>query len=178
MIELDDLERRLEALIEYYLSIGCPCRFPRFRAVVSRDTSKVAGGSFTSADQQYLILAFERKAPIVEKRPLEIFTEVKEGLWLARCGKCGSDLRRAYDEFSPGGFIDGLIVRRAPGLVDLGAPVHHGRVYRSRPFVAPGPAMGGMAQAAKAFPHIDEDAWFVWMRALNDDTRPSSTGPA
>ncbi len=167
------LAARLDELMEYALSLGCPCRFPRVRAVTARDTRNAAGGAFTSADQRELIHAFERKVPIIEKRPLEIFQQVREGLWLGKCGKCGALLRRAYEEFSPGGTIDWLMITRAKDVPDLGAPLVDGRVLRCRPLEAPGPGMQGMAKASQVFPFLEEDEWFAWIRErAPDPARP------
>jgi len=58
------------------------------------------------------------------------------------------------------------VIRRAPGLADIGAPVEHGRVFRPRPFVAMGPGMTGMHKAAQAYPFMEEEPWFAWMREL------------
>jgi hypothetical protein len=162
---MSDFQARLDALADEYLTIGCPCRFPRFRAIVARDTSGISEGSFTSEDQRGLIRAFERKVTVVEQQPLEELDRISPGMWRGKCGVCGSDLRRAYNEYSPGGYIDWLIIKRKPGLFDLGASVEKNRTFRCRPFVAPGPEMPGMARASRAFPFMEEDAWFEWMRA-------------
>lgn len=44
------LAQAIDDLIAEYLAEGCPCRFPRFRATVARDTSGVAGGTFVADD--------------------------------------------------------------------------------------------------------------------------------
>jgi len=167
----EDFERKLGELVDYYLSHGCPCRFPRFRAVVSRDTSRTGGGSFTSDDQRGLIHVYEQKVPLVERGPLAGWGgPMSADMYQARCGVCGSAVSRSSNEGAPGGWVDYLVIRPAPGVTPLGAPVEHGRVYRSRPFVAAGPAMGGMQQATEASPFLEEDAWFAWMRELRPPT--------
>ncbi len=57
----DDFHAKLEQLVDHYLSLGCPCRFSRFRSVVARDTSRGCGGAFTSEEQRLLIAIFEAK---------------------------------------------------------------------------------------------------------------------
>jgi hypothetical protein len=161
---MSDFQTRLDALVDEYLTIGCPCRFPRFRAIAARETVGICGGSFTSEEQRGLIRAFERRVTVVEQQPLEELEQISPGMWRAKCGVCGSNVRRAYNEYSPGGYIDWLIIKRKPGLTDLGAPIEKNRTFRPRPFVAPGPGMTGMAGASRAFPFMEEDAWFEWMR--------------
>ncbi len=167
----EDLQHRLDDLIDFYLSVGCPCRFPRFRANVKRDTLGASGASFTSEDQRGLVRAFDRKAPVVEKRPVEQHAEVSEGMWLGTCGICHADLRRVYDEFSPGGTIDCLVIRPLPTSTDLGAGIEGGRLYRCRPLVSPGPPMQGLAKAATQYPFMEEEGWLAWMRELRESNR-------
>jgi hypothetical protein len=156
----------LDELVDYYLAHGCPCRFPRFRAVVGRSTHKVAGGSFTSEEQRRLIYRFEAKVPLVDKQPLEGWGgPVERDMYQAHCEKCGSLVARSSGEFANGGWIDYLSIAPASGVVDLGAPVKD-RLYRPCPWIAPGPGMAGIAGASEAFPLMPEDQWLEWMRAL------------
>jgi hypothetical protein len=86
----------------------------------------------------------------VEKQPLEGWPTVSEGMWTARCGKCGSLLRRSYEEHARGGMIDSLRILRAEGLADVGARVELYRLYRCRPWEVPGPSRAGLAIASRA----------------------------
>jgi hypothetical protein len=157
----------LLALIDHYLAKGCPCRYPRFRAVVSRDTSGVAGGAFTSDEQRLLIWAYEQKMKLVNRRALEGWGgPMNDQMYEAECGTCGSNVERSSNEFAPGAWAQYLVVRRLKGLIDLGANVEHGRVYRPRPLIALGPGMTGMQKAAAAYPFLEEDAWLAWMREV------------
>jgi len=153
----------MDALVDEYLALACPCRFPRFRAVTIRTTHGQGGGSFTSEDQRALIRAFEAKSPVGARRALGGFP-ISDGMWEASCARCGSVVSRSSQEFSPGGWIDWIKITRAPGLVDVGARVEQGRVLRCRPWIATGPDMTGVAIASRAYPFVDEDAWFAWMR--------------
>jgi hypothetical protein len=60
---MTDFQTRLDTLVDEYLTIGCPCRFPRFRAITARKTVGIGGGSFTSEDQRGLILAVGQSQP-------------------------------------------------------------------------------------------------------------------
>ena len=163
----DDFDRALESLIDFQLARGCPCRFPRFRAVVGRSTHGVAGGSFTSDDQRKLIHVFERKVPLVDRRPLEGWGgPIARDMYEANCVKCGSHVSRSSSEFANGGWIDVLVITPASGVVDLGAKVEGGRVLRARPWISPGPAMAGIERASRVFPLTPEGEWLAWMRAL------------
>jgi hypothetical protein len=165
----DAFGQEVLALVGYYLAKGCPCRFPRFRAVVSRDTSGVAGGAFRSDEQMMLIWAFEQKLPLVDRRALEGWGgPMSEHVYEAECGVCGSRVERSSNEFATGAWVEYLVIRRARGLVDLGASVEHGLVFRPRPFVPMGPGMTGMNKAAQAYPFMEEEPWLEWMRALKD----------
>jgi hypothetical protein len=170
----DDFAHKLDELVDYYLSVACPCRFPRFRAVVSRDTSRKGGGSFASDDQQGLIHAYERKVPLTDKRPLQGWGgPVTADMYQATCGICGSDVQRSSNEGAPGGWVDYLVIHLAPGVQEAGAPVERGSpVYRGTPFRATGPGSTGMQQATEAFPMLDPDAWFAWMRELGPGVQP------
>jgi len=162
----DPFYDQLLALIDDYLAKGCPCRFPRFRAVVSRDTSRVAeGGVFRSEEQLLLILAYEKMVPLVNRTALEGFgVPVRDDVYQAECGICGSGVERSNNEFAPGAWVEHLVIRRAAGVVDIGARAEPGRVFRPRPFVAMGPGMAGMQGAAQAYPFMEEEPWFAWMR--------------
>jgi hypothetical protein len=154
-------------LVDYYLARGCPCRFPRFRAVVSRDTSGVAGGAFTSDEQRMLIWAYEQRVPVVNRKALEGWGgPMHDDMYQAECGICASEVRRSSNEYAPGGWVQYLVIRRVKGLSDIGASVEHGRVFRPRPLVAAGPGMTGMQKAAQAYPFMEEELWFTWMRDL------------
>jgi len=163
----DAFEQKVLVLVDYYLAEGCPCRFPRFRAIVSRDTSRVAEGAFRSDEQLSLILAFEQRVPIVNRRALEGWGgPMSDGVYEAECGVCGSGVERSSNELAPGAWVEYLVIRRAQGRVDIGAPAPQGRVFRPRPFVAMGPGMTGMPKAAQAYPFMEEEAWLAWMREV------------
>jgi hypothetical protein len=159
--------QELLALIDYYLAKGCPCRFPRFRAIVKRDTSGVAGGAFRSEEQLMLIRAFEQKVPLVNRQALEGWAgPMNDTTYEAACGVCGSFVARYANEFASGAWVDMLAIRKPKGLADIGAPAEQGRIFRPRPFEPMGPGMTGMYRAAQAYPFMEEELWLEWMRAL------------
>jgi hypothetical protein len=164
----DAFERALEELVDFYLlARGCPCRFPRFRATVGRSTHKVAGGSFTTEDQRRLIHTYEKKVPLGEKQPLEGWGGgVLPDMYQATCTICGSLAARSSNEFANGGWIDYLQITRAKDVIDLGARVESGKLYRPRPWISPGPGMTGIQKASEAFPFLPEDEWLAWMREV------------
>jgi len=147
----------LEDLFSYFLEDGgCPCRYPRFRSTVRRDTHGAAGGSFTTAEQRDLIFLYERRMELRDKK------DAPYG-WEAFCSRCGSAARYASNEFSPGGFIDYLVVTKAAGLAEIGARVGN-FVPHSGGWICPGPEMAGMQLASKAFPFMPFEEWLRWMR--------------
>jgi hypothetical protein len=168
----DPFVRVIEDLLDFYLALGCPCRFPRFRATVARSTQKVAGGSFTSEDQRRLIYIYERKVELVGKEPLEGWGgPVEKDMYQAKCGACRSRVQRSSNEFANGGWVDYLSIALTPGVMELGAFVGH-PLYRARPWISPGPGMAGIHKASEAFPLVDEEKWLLWMREL---ATPSTT---
>jgi hypothetical protein len=160
----NSLVERAEALIHEYLEDGgCPCRFPRFRSAVKRDTSRSLGAPFKGEDQHALIVAFERHAPLGPRTALGGFPAAVEGMWQAHCERCTSTAERSSSEVATGGWVDFLMILRAPGLTDLGAPID--RALRCRPLIPIGRGPHSSGAAAHLYPIVDEDAWFEWLRA-------------
>lgn len=153
-----------EALIRSYLQgDGCPCRFPRFRSMTKRDTTRTLGIACTGPDQLALIAAFENIAPIGPRQALGANSEAVQGMWQAKCLRCGSTVERSSHEVVPNGWVDYLVLRRAPETRDLGAPVD--RLFRCRPLVPLGAGPHDMRRAATLYPCLDEDAWVAWLSA-------------
>lgn len=150
----------MQELYAHYLAHGCPCRFPRFRAMAARDTKEVSAPGFTTFDHQALVTLFDDKVPIRER------VDVSAG-HLGVCVECGSTVRRWGDELFRGAFLEHLVIEPAAGLVDVGAPVT-GPLPHAWPFYFVGPEDHGSGRALveAAYPALDLDAWFAWMRAL------------
>jgi len=159
-----DLTSQAETLIRDYLQDGgCPCRFPRFRSVVKRDTGKSLGAPCRGEDQCALIVAFEHHAPYGERKALGPFSEARGDFWQAVCTRCTSQIERSSHEVVAGGWVDYLVIRRTREASELGPPLDH--IFRCRPLVPLGPGPHNLASAAKLYPHIDDDEWFTWLRA-------------
>jgi hypothetical protein len=108
----DDFHAKLEQLVDHYLSLGCPCRFSRFRSVVARDTSRGCGGAFTSEEQRLLIAIFEAKVPIADRAPLAgSGVPMTPTMYQGRCARCGGVVEHSSNEFAPGGWIDYLVIQ-------------------------------------------------------------------
>jgi hypothetical protein len=161
----EPLAYKVDALMSGYLSEGCPCRFPRFRASCARDTSKKAGGTFVADDQGMLIAVFEERAPLTSRVALGPNDSPMPGMYAADCTVCGSRVERSSVEFGPGGWADFLVIRRGPSLTELGAPIEAGRVLRARPFRPAGPGMEGLGKASAAFPLVYDEEWIAWLQA-------------
>jgi hypothetical protein len=159
----DPFQAKVDALIDDYLSVGCPCRFPRFRALAKRDTSGAAGGYFIGYDQQALHSAFERRAPIVGKKGLGPYAEPQPQFYSATCEKCGSTIERSSEEIANNAWVDWLVIRKKPEVSELGAPLQ-GKALRCRPLSPAGPGQTGMDRASREYPLVEEDEWFKWMR--------------
>ena len=156
------IERCRELVRGYLRADGCPCRYPRFRSIARRDTSKSLGLPSRGEDQIALIAAFEALAPIGTRSALGPYSAPVEGMWQATCLRCSSQLERSSNEFAPGGWADYLVIRRASTATDLGAQVN--QVYRCRPLIPLGQGTLNMRDAARLYPFIEEDAWFDWLR--------------
>jgi hypothetical protein len=152
----DPFGNSLEQLVDDYLRDGgCPCRFPRFRATVRRDTSRVCGNSFTTIEQERLVYLYEHVVPVNDKQSVDYG-------WEAKCARCGSEARQATNEFLPGTRIDYLTITKPRDVTELGAQVGP-RVYRCSSWRSPTGSDAGMDVASKTFPELSNDQWLAWM---------------
>jgi hypothetical protein len=158
-----ELFDRALRLVGNYLQAGCcACRFPRFRSIAQRDTSRALGVSCRGEDQVALIAAFEKLMPLSERSALGPFPKALDGMWQATCLRCSSQVERSSNEIVPGGWADYLVIRRAATSTELGAPVD--RLYRCRPLAPLGGGMQNMREAMRLYPLIDENDWFSWLQ--------------
>jgi hypothetical protein len=150
----------MDEVLAFYLSRGCPCRFPRFRAMGARDFSAVGAPGVTSSEQAALLFAYDQKAPVVDK-------DVVGPAWRGRCARCGSYIQRWAHEVVMSSWIEHLEIEPAPGVKDLGASLD-GPLPRVRDFHAAGPGVPAhlLAAANAASPLVSEAEWFSWLRAL------------
>ncbi|MGD0674446.1 MAG: hypothetical protein ABSC94_03460 [Polyangiaceae bacterium] len=151
----------VDGLMDYFLAHGCPCRFPRFRALCERDTAAVGAPGYTSTEQQSLVLAFDRAAPLVERRPLP----GKPG-YRAKCARCGAGIERLSVEHFRDMWIEYLRVRPAKTVVDVGEPLH-APVPHCLPFYHAGATNPSEEQMlALSYPFLPVNDWLAWIREL------------
>jgi hypothetical protein len=151
----DTMRATLDTLYEDYLARGCPCRFPRFRAVAKQ--WGLPSGIVSSEDRDGLVGVFEEKVPLVERR-------TDEGGWNATCAKCDASVRMGRAVSSHGETsADYLMITTAQP--DVGARLEQPLV-RCRPWRIVGPGSEGiMVEAGRKYPFVDEADWLAWMRA-------------
>ncbi len=150
----------LEGLFDLYLTQGCPCRFPRFRATVSRDMSEVGAREWDVSDIRRLLEPFDQRAPLTASKRDAYSTR-------GQCGRCGAEVHRYGVPIFRDSFIERA--RIAPGaLPDLGAPVDGavpicGIVFQ----VAPSNVTRNEAERIEAaFPRLSPPLWLAYMGAL------------
>jgi hypothetical protein len=171
-VGLDALSIAINALMTGYLADACPCRFPRFRATVGRDTSKVFAVSvYVSPEQQRLIARFDALVTLADRSP------VQWG-WRGRCTRCEADVVREDVEFDVGPARHLFITPRT--AVDVGAP-HQGaipHVHDFFPLDRVPPSQSVLGQLAAAHPRMDEKRWLSWMseHAPRPASRPRDDG--
>lgn len=158
--DLPAFHARVEALFDRYLALGCPCRFPRFRALVEEQYAPAMGPPLLAQDQQALIYVFDRRVPLTdrEKKPMG---------HRGRCEKCGARVERWYVEHFKGAWIEYLTIAPAPGAVEIGAPVDT-PIPHCRSFVPAGPMDGrnrNNSEAESDHPGVRLDDWFAWLEA-------------
>ena len=151
----DPFHAALDALYDFYLANGCPCRFPRFRALGKQ--WGLPSGMLSSADRDQLVAHFERRVPLDNKR------DAPAG-WEAECGRCGGTVRWGWVESSPGGSVEYLTL--SPGQPDIGAKLEP-PALRCRPWRMTGPGYGSVLKTAgRSYTLVEDDEWFAWLRAL------------
>lgn len=155
--ELADFPAKMSSLYDFYAEHGCPCRFPRFRAVAARDTREVGAPGYSTLDQQALVTLFDVKVPLRDR------VNVVDG-HRASCAVCGSAIFRFGVEYFKNAFIEYLRVDKHPSVGDVGAGVA-GPLPRCWPFFHLGPDTSDRALVEASYPRLSIDDWFAWMRA-------------
>jgi hypothetical protein len=143
----------LRRAIEFFLAKGCPCRFPRFRALVSRDTRDLGVSGFASPDQQSLCSLFDEMVPVENER----------------CKHCGSHIKRSSEEVFNTSWIERLIIDKPDEVKDIGAPLH-APIPRCRDFfqAVPGARESDRLTLHQAYPKLSEQDFYAW---LTESTR-------
>jgi hypothetical protein len=141
-----ELRNRIDEAVGKMLQDGCPCRFPRFRAMVARDTQQAGFACFTSEEQPMLIDAYVRAVPLVN----------------GRCVRCGALAVRWAWEFGKTAFVEYMRFEDST-LSDLGAPASS-PIPRCRPFYATGFATKAQRKKVERFyPRLTETDWLSWL---------------
>jgi hypothetical protein len=155
-----------ELMADFLQGGGCPCRFPRFRATVARDTASF-GALPTTWEQSLLITLHDRKAMLRNNRPL---VRRGEGVgYQAECARCGATVSRLGLEVQRDQWYDRMTVRPKPGVEELGAAVA-GALPHCWPFFAVAGSERERAAADRArrdseitYPRLSLDDWLAWM---------------
>ena len=100
---------------------ACPCRFPRFRATVERETLSF-GAPLMTWEQYLLIGSFDRAVSLVNRRPLVTRGEGPDTKGIARALRRHSCAAAARRSFATSGSSTWLS-NPAPALEDLEAAV-------------------------------------------------------
>ena len=61
-----------------------------------------------------------------------------------------------------------MVIRAASGLVDFGAPIENGQIFRATAFEPVGRGSGGAGKVAMRYPCIAEDEFLRWLRARRE----------
>jgi len=142
---------------------GCPCRFPRFRATVERDTEAL-GAHLMTYEQYLLMTVFDRKVRLANKRS----AVAKRGQGVGHegeCALCGAFIRRTSVEPVRDQFIDCMTVRPGVGVEDLGAAVDRALPHCWKFYGVVDPATERARREAElTYPQISFEEWLAWMQ--------------
>jgi hypothetical protein len=155
-------ERLMEDLLQ---DNGCPCRFPRFRATVERETD-IFGASMGTWEQQTLIRLVDRRLRLVRSQWVR---EGREG----QCPRCGAAIRRWEVEKRRDQVMDHMRVVPPEGVEDLGAPVD-GVLPRCSRFFGTNDKRA-LRDAEVQYPVLSLADWIAWM--IERQTAPANRTP-
>ncbi len=146
------LVQMLERAMKFFLEKGCPCRFPRFVALVARDVRDLGILGFASPEQQSLIALFDKLVPVKDEH----------------CTICTSKIQRSSEEVFNTSWIERLIITKPENVNDLGEPLH-APIPRCRDFfqAAPGAFESDRLTLHQAYPRVSEDDFYAWLTALS-----------
>lgn len=153
-------ESDIEALFDHYFSHGCPCRFPRFRATVSRDLKEIGAKDWNVSDVAVLLTVFDRR--------LRLVVDSREDFAIrGRCELCGAQVVRFGVPLFRDSFLERARITPASSP-DVGAPVSGtlpicGHVFQA----APGNVTKDEVNRIQlAYPRLTRDQWLAYMGAL------------
>jgi hypothetical protein len=155
-----DAKTDFESLFDYYLSHGCPCRFPRFRATVGRDMKEIGAPQWDVSEVPALLQIFDRRVPLT--KDTETDYSIK-----GRCKICNAQVYRWGAPVFRDSFIERA--RITPGdLPDVGADADGpvpvcGSVYPAGPSNV---MRVERERIENAFPRLSPSLWLEYMKAL------------
>jgi len=147
----------VRGLFDFYLSVGCPCRFPRFRRTVEVALPE----GVASHDINGLVAEFDRRLPVRDRSK-------KQGdVWTCRCALCDSRIVRTESEAFRDSFVDRAEIELQAGVIDLGAAVSSPiPLFSGLHAAAPGIRKERIEEAAMSFPHLSELDWLAYLSKL------------
>jgi hypothetical protein len=150
----------LEELFDLYFGHGCPCRFPRFRAMAALDLKEVGAWDWGVSDVGDLLEVFDRRVRVLENTREDFAMR-------GQCELCGATVVR----FGIPVFRDSFLERAhiTPGaLPDVGAAADWplpicGHVFHAGP--------GNVTRNEKeriqsAYPRLQPRDWLAYMAEL------------
>jgi hypothetical protein len=141
-----DLNQRIEGVVSAMGSGGCPCRYPRLRAFVARDTREAGVAALTSEEQPMLIAAYKAAVEVVD----------------GRCVRCWAVTTFWAWEFGETAHVEYLKIDGS-ALPDLGAPATS-PLPRCRPFSVAGfVTKRQKRKVERYYPRLSVDAWLSWL---------------
>lgn len=151
----------LDKLFDHFLEHGCPCRFPRFRATVSRDTRDVGVPHCTTREQQALIRIFEQRVALRDRTNDYVGYE-------GTCSACGAHVKQWNEEVYRDSWIAFMRITPSPGVTDAGAPLHTA-VPHCGPFFSATPMdyrQNPLHMVNLQYPKVSPEDWLAWIREL------------
>jgi hypothetical protein len=150
----------IRALFDHYLSHGCPCRFPRFRATVARNMKEVGASQWDVSDIGQLLATFDRRVPLVVEKRQDFMTQ-------GRCSICEARVVRSGAPVFRDSFLERAEITPGP-LPDLGAEVLWivpvcGPIFPAAPVNV---TTAERARIEQAYPRLPPKEWLAYMAAL------------
>ena len=146
----------VDELLDYYLALGCPCRFPRFRKIIEL---RLPYG-FASGDMEELLLSMDEKVPILDKHDDRV-------TWTGRCAKCGSEVMHRSAPVFRDSWVETGKIEKAPEVEDLGAAADGPIPLREPLYPAvPDVRKSEIEEVNLRYHRLPEADWFAYLSAL------------
>lgn len=121
-MEIPALQKAIEGVYEFYLSNGCPCRFPRFRKLVAFNSEDFGIVPTASLESHLLLDLALRGSQKIYRATSEPSSDQGESTWMHECSRCGARIAEHYAEYSINMFREYIAFVELKAL-DIGAPV-------------------------------------------------------